>query len=41
MENKIDINRYKMIVEDIKPKVLKSQYKTMQEVHRVKKIICD
>lgn len=30
MENEIDINRYRMIVEDIKQKVLKSQYKAMQ-----------
>lgn len=34
MENEIDINRYRMIVEDIKQKVLKSQYKAMQEVNK-------
>ena len=34
MENEIDINRYKMIVENIKQEVLKSQYKAMQEVNK-------
>ena len=34
MENKIDINKYKNIVENIKQEVLKAQYKAMQAVNK-------
>lgn len=34
MENEIDINKYKIIVENIKQEVLKSQYRAMQEVNK-------
>lgn len=34
MINNIDINKYKIIVENIKKEVLKSQYKAMQEVNK-------
>lgn len=34
MENKIDISNYKMIFENVKQEVLKSQYKAMQAANK-------
>ena len=34
MENEIDITRYKMIFENIRQEILKSQYQAMQAVNK-------
>ncbi len=49
MDNEVDIGKYKIVVENIKQEVLKSQYKAMQAVNKeliymywnIGKIICD